>query len=274
MSRRYLLYLPVGEALFSPWIFHPNRKYDVAINFYSTQPDESFAHKAEYVFFTRGGKWPAIYKNLASIRRQYQSYAFFDEDVHLSVESLNRCFSAGDHLKIDLFQASLSQRSIGFHKELFYQEQSSKFFRPTNLVEIMMPIFSQKFLSEVAHTFPESESGYGLDYVWASKKPRMGVINAYQAEHLRSVRSVFWRNSRGESAHQEMVRILKKYDLPVQWKHQAYYFLRQNLIKFQQQRKSSLWAWLETPQAGMKIKKAQSKASTSSRLVHQAQSLS
>ena len=81
----------------------------------------------------------------------------------------------------------------------------------------MMPVFSHEGLRRLEGTFVESQSGWGLDYVWASLLDyrRMGVVDAVLAGHRRPIQSQSWEMSSGLSPADEMNRLCAKYGVVI-----------------------------------------------------------
>lgn len=179
-SRRFLLYCPVRGTEFSGEFFGADRLFDVALNDWTGRG--AGLERAEYVFARRGHKWPCAKANLARLGRAYDYYAFFDFDIEITTPALNRLFRVGEVLSLDLFQAALGSQSHGSHALLFARPGS--LVRSVPFVEIMMPVFSRSALEDCVATFDESESGYGLDHLWAHilEYRNMAVVDAVIAE--------------------------------------------------------------------------------------------
>lgn len=211
-KRKYLLYCPVKGSDCLGKFWGENRRYDIAVNDWTNSGVKW--RDTEYAFATPGHKWPAIWRNLPQVSRQYDYYAFFDNDIDISSEEVNRLFDVGSAFGLDLFQASLSTSSVASYQHLKQQKESLA--RMTSFVEIMMPVFSRAALEVCFDTFNQSESGYGLDVLWANglRGKNMGVIDAVVAEHRRPIQSCGWRLSSGLSPLEEMNNLLAKHQVP------------------------------------------------------------
>lgn len=79
-----------------------------------------------------------------------------------------------------------------------------------------MPVFSRSALEDCVATFDESESGYGLDHLWAHilEYRNMAVVDAVIAEHPRPIASHRWRTASGLSPMEELQNIVKSHALP------------------------------------------------------------
>ena len=209
--RRFLLYSTAKGSQYTGDFFGHDRLFDVALNDWTGIG--AGLEPAEYVFAERGHKWPCIKANLPKLDSQYDYYGFFDYDIEIDTPALNRLFTIGEALNLDLFQAGLGKRSHCCHHTLFARDESLA--RSATFVEIMMPVFSRDALLKCADTFDESESGYGLDHLWAHilDYRNMAVVDAVVAEHPHPVQSQHWRTSAGLTPMEELRKIQAKYDL-------------------------------------------------------------
>ena len=211
-GRRFLVYCQTEAWQFEAELFGKNRSFDVALHDWtgSNLNHPSFS-EAEYVFAHKSQKWPGVKALLPKIDQHYDYYAFIDDDISISTEGLNYLFKIGEENNLDLFQAALSERSaISF--DLFRVRYNCN-IRRTQFVEVMMPVFSSSALKKVFHTFNESESGWGLDYIWAQilKFKNMAIIDSVVAEHLRPIRFGGEVTSRGMTRDEELKHLEKKY---------------------------------------------------------------
>lgn len=211
-DRPFLLYCPsFGKRLVGDF-FGVDRMFDVAIHDYSgdvyTGPKE-----AEYQFSGSLHKWPAIDRNLHTIGKEYQYYAFFDDDIVVSTDQINELFMTGQREGLCLFQAALSPVSVGtyfFHFQKNHMENTS---RSVPLVEIMMPVFSRSTLEKCRGTFAMSESGWGLDLLWREYASPLSVVDGVVVGHTAPVTSSSWVLSSGLRPIEEKHLILADNDL-------------------------------------------------------------
>ena len=191
---------------------HPARNFDLVVNDWTG--DGRFspgAAQAEFSFAEKGHKWPTIAAILPRIP-QYRIYAFIDEDIDVSVETLNRLFTAGDALGLTLYQPALTARSHFSHE--FSRVNPESYVRSTTFVEIMAPFLSHDALEQCAPTFTMSELGWGLEYLWNDilKSRGMAIVDCLPVTHIRPVQSNRWKNKRGETAEQECRRMLAEWE--------------------------------------------------------------
>jgi hypothetical protein len=212
MPRDFLIYTPASRGDFAGDFVHPDRLFDLAVNDWTGSGKFSKqAEQAEYKFAEKGHKWQTIAKLLPQLPR-YQFYAFIDEDIDASVDTLNGLFRTGEALGLSVFQGALTPRSYSNHE--FVYVQAGSYARATNFVEIMAPFFSRDALAQCAPTFTLSELGWGLEYLWNDilRSQGLAIVDRFPVTHIRPVQSNRWKNQRGESAEQECARMLAEWN--------------------------------------------------------------
>lgn len=211
MPRDYCVYTPAKWGEFAGDFVNPARSFDLVVNDWTGDGRASKAsEKADYRFAEKGHKWPTIATILPRLPK-YRFYAFIDEDIDASVETLNALFQVGEALALNLYQPALTRRSHGNHEFLFQVPDS--YVRATQFVEIMAPFLSSDALQKVLPTFTISELGWGLEYVWNDilKSQGMAIVDRFPVTHIRPVQSARWKNQRGESPEQECARMLEEW---------------------------------------------------------------
>jgi hypothetical protein len=206
-DRPFLVYCPTLRGDHYTDFTAEGRKFDVAFNDYSGCGEGM--EGAEWQFSEKGHKWQMAARNLRKIPVGYAGYAFLDNDIEISVPELNAVFEIGCYFGFDIFQAAVGPDSITNHPQL--KPLPNSLVRRVPFVEIMMPFFSYAGLKKCAHTFADSESGWGLDMVWPLYTQNMGLVDAVQAHHTRPVTSTEWRLSHGMTAEQEMKGVVAKH---------------------------------------------------------------
>jgi hypothetical protein len=206
-ERPYLLYCPTNAGDHFTNFTHPERNFDVALNDYSGRGEGMDG--AEWQFQETGHKWEIAARNLLKIPVAYEFYAFFDNDIEISLLELNLLFDVGESFGFELFQCSLTEDSITAYPHL--KNRADSLVRRTNFVEIMMPVFSHEGLIKCVHTFADSESGWGLDVVWPMYVKDMGLVDMIQARHAGQIVSGAWKLRNGLSPHAEMEAVVAKH---------------------------------------------------------------
>jgi len=196
------VYTPAKWGEFAGDFVHPGRSFDLVVNDWTGDGRFPAAcRKAEYTFAEKGHKWPTIAKLLPRLPT-YKFYAFIDEDIDASVDTLNALFQIGEQRALSLYQPALTKMSHGSHDFLKVIPNSD--VRPTRFVEVMTPFLSHDALQRVQSTFTLSELGWGLEYLWSDilNAEGMAIIDRHPVTHIRPVQSARWKNQRGESPEQ------------------------------------------------------------------------
>lgn len=212
MPRDYCVYTPAKWGEFAGDFVNPSRLFDLVVNDWTGDGRFSTAaQQAEFSFAEKGHKWPTIATLLPRIPT-YRIYAFIDEDIDASVETLNGLFQLGDLLGLNLYQPALTARSHFSHDCSRVKPES--YVRATTFVEIMAPFLAHDALEKCAPTFTLSELGWGLEYLWNDilRSQGMAIVDCFPVTHIRAVQSNRWTNARGETAEQECQRMLAEWN--------------------------------------------------------------
>ena len=221
--RPYLVFLQTGpQSVHRKWFSDTSRNWDLMVNYYNADGyDPGFG---DYVFFQPGTKFTGIHKiwnQFHNILRQYRYILFLDDDILVSVDSLNSLFKICEKSSLDLAQMSLSKKSHCVWPVLFNKQ--SRGLRPVDAVEIMMPVVSRYAMQQIGDCFRESVSGFGLDLYFGKKllnesRNNIAVIDEVIAEHEKPIDSAGgsyykYMRSRLINPKAELWNLITKYDL-------------------------------------------------------------
>jgi hypothetical protein len=212
MSRPFCVYTPARHGDFSGDFTNPSRTFDLVVNDWTGDGRFSkAAQQAEQRFAEKGHKWQTLARLLPKMP-EYRYYAFIDEDIDVSVETLNGLFQLGELLGLRLYQPALTIRSHYSHE--FSRVNPDTYVRPTTFVEIMAPFFSHEALVKCLPTFTLSELGWGLEYLWNEilRSKGMAIVDRFPVTHIRPIQSARWKNQRGETAAEECARMLAEWN--------------------------------------------------------------
>jgi hypothetical protein len=181
-----------ADSVFFDW-FKPGtaRSWDVLLSFYKL-PEQPFSAAYETIIAGGLSKYTAlkdIYATRPDVYDGYEQFLLLDDDIGYTFEDIDRLFDLAAAHDLDLAQASLSHDSAAYWG--FLKHQPGNVLRYTNLVEVMMPLFSRAAFIACIDTFDQSVSSWGLDFVWAAllsgRQNNLAVIDAVVATHLRPV---------------------------------------------------------------------------------------
>jgi hypothetical protein len=215
---RHLIVLRAGDAsLHRPWVAGPARDFDLFISDYGSLPGQ---HRdgADYYEHRPGPKWPALAALIDQhdwLLEEYDSFWFPDDDLAADTGLLNRMFAFFCAYQLHLAQPALTRNSYGTWKTLRQDPRCQ--LRYTGFVEVMAPLFSRAALQACRHTFAESPSGWGLDWVWPmlcrrAGLDRLAVIDATPVQHTRPVGGGdLYRNHRRLDPRADAARVVQRY---------------------------------------------------------------
>jgi hypothetical protein len=169
--RKYLVFVSTKHGQAASELYGANRLFDVAVHDYGSWEDAQLStrtRQSEYWSpFPRREKLESAAAIIPALP-SYAQYAFLDDDLIITTDQLNRLFTAGESLGLDLYQPALTRGSYGTHAPLFRGYLGGVVpVRPVPFVEIMCPFFSKAGLDKCLWTFDLNVSGWGLDcYIW------------------------------------------------------------------------------------------------------------
>lgn len=190
MHRNLVIVRAGDNSLHHTWLGTPSkRNWDIIVNYYGDNPD-IFRDQGQQRIDSKGPKWPALHALVhehAQTIATYDYVWFPDDDLVADMHSINRLFDLCNEYHLDLAQPSLTLGSI-IGNPITLTNHAFK-LRFTTFIEIMAPVFSQKFLQRCASSFNVNLSGYGLDFLWPTwveSKDKVAIIDDVAVEHTRS----------------------------------------------------------------------------------------
>lgn len=204
---------------------HPNwlasgdeRSFDLMVSYYGTEPDR-FRAGAEHYHAVPGARWPAhhaICQELWDLLKRYEYIAFACDDLEATSSTWDRLFAICRAHQLDLAQAAID----GPVSHAITKPQLRCLYRLTNFVEIMCPIFHRPILEKLRWTMGESQSGWGLDYLWSSLLPypqfKLAIVDGAPVRHMRPIGQGSLQRvleDRGVMKRDEMNRLFSKHGI-------------------------------------------------------------
>jgi hypothetical protein len=218
----FLVFVQANRSFDAPFVRH-SRNFDVLVNYYDYA--ETISPFADYVLHQKGTKTTAIRKVLEQrhdILFRYKAILFLDDDISISITSIESLFETIDTCELDLVQASLSPESK-CHFDILKQPNAGDALTPLTAVEIMMPVISARALHKCGWVFQEGISGWAIDLL-LSKKVResfgntialAGSVVACHEREVDTVNGAFYNflKSHGIDATIEAGDIASRFDL-------------------------------------------------------------
>ena len=192
LNHRNLVFLQAGpQSCHRDWYKDTPRSWDLLVNYYDAGGfDEGFG---DIIFFQAGTKFTAIHNILTKfpdILTNYDYILFLDDDIGVSMSSLDALFNACTRYGLDLAQMALSDRSHCIWECVFARGRNG--LRHLNCVEIMMPVMSQRVIRLCRDVFGKSISGFGLDLLISKKianadYTNIAIIDDIVVDHLKPI---------------------------------------------------------------------------------------
>ncbi len=227
-GRRNLVVVRAGDqSLHRQWIAdNVPRTFDLFVSYYGEVAGAQ-QDGADFYSVERGPKFPAI-AHLLDTRKglidKYDCVVFSEDDLFTDARSWNTLFDIFHDYRLDLAQPALTPDSCASWE--FTRKMPDCLLRLTNFVEVMTPMFSRRALQSVGHTFAESVSGWGLDFLWPVLLPypqfQVAIIDTIAFRHTRPLGSgtlYSVLSAAGISAGAEMEEVRGRFSLrPFQYR--------------------------------------------------------
>lgn len=191
-ARRHLVLVRAGaSSLHRTWLGGPARNFDIAVSAFGTLTPEAAGPVDLYAHYD-GGKWDGIAHFLRERPTLLEAYDYVwlpDDDIATDAASIERMFAIARHHRLDVCQPALTADSFYSYPETLALD--GYVLRYTNLVEIMMPCLAVPVLRELLPLLGGTMSGFGLDMVWARRRPpgdrAYAILDACAMRHTRPV---------------------------------------------------------------------------------------
>jgi hypothetical protein len=142
---------------------------------------------AEYQFSADVRKFRHFASACTDIAFKYRAVAIWDDDIEASTQTINQLFIQGLVRDFMAWQGAFTATSCVSWPHLKVREGIVA--RPTNMLELACPFFSNAGLVKCLPTFDESESSWGIEWLWtrAIEDWQMAVFDAYPVGHYRPI---------------------------------------------------------------------------------------
>jgi len=228
MKREALLIGRVGErSIHRVWTAGVNpadRVFDLHYSYYGDAADPFPDRPADStITHDPGAKFPGLSACLDKLGHRLDSYkwiCFVDDDIWAPYATWRAFFAVCDELKPSLAQPALMRGSFYSHDITLARPRYVA--RWTNFVEIMNFCFSRDFLHKARASFDSTESGWGVDYLWAGlaqpAERSLLIVDKTPVLHTRAVGrgGVYDVLKNGvASAHEDRITIARAKPTPI-----------------------------------------------------------
>lgn len=192
-TRRSLVVVRAGDHSLHPrWLGDGPRPWDIAVSCYGGDPER---HRDTCILLHEcpGPKFAGLADFVAkhaSLIARYEFVWFPDDDLLASARTISEFFAVCRRARLAVAQPALTPSSP--HTWPITLQRCEGDLRVTNFVEVMAPCFQVAQFHHFAPTFALSDSGWGLEWVWADVAARqsglrMGIVDATPIRHTRPV---------------------------------------------------------------------------------------
>lgn len=221
-KNKNLIILRAGDAsLHSTWISGAKCNFDIYISYYGNT-ENKYQGDATFYEMRKGPKWPIIgkiFQENPELAKSYDAFWFPDDDLDATPATINQMFDYFHAFKLDLAQPALTRDSYYSWEVLLQQHEY--ILRFSKFVEVMAPIFNATSLQACVETFSESQSGWGLDWLWPElcgrgRKTAIAIIDATPVKHTRPLGGNLYKNNPNIQPENDAQLIIEKYQLQKQ----------------------------------------------------------
>lgn len=219
-TRRNLVVVRAGDNSVHPgWVSGPQRNFDLYVSYFGNQPDR-YADHTEYHENRKGMKWPVLGELLQAHPDLIDRYDYVwlpDDDLVADTDTLNRMFDLAAAFRLALAQPALTRNS--YYTWPLLLQDPRYVLRYSRFIEVMAPLFDREALRTCLPSFTESNSGWGLDFVWPrlleARGPRaLAILDATPVWHSRPVGGgELYKRTGMNAAQDDMQRLFARYGL-------------------------------------------------------------
>ncbi len=164
-----------------------DRNWDLIVSYYGDDPD-IFRYPDAVRVDAKGPKWPplrTLIDELGEAINQYDYIWLPDDDLDADTATVNMMFDYCAEYRLSLAQPALTADSSIVHPITKIDPRYT--LRFTNFAEVMGPILSRDFLHRTLGEFGETQTGWGMDYVWASMltEGQTAILDITPVRHTR-----------------------------------------------------------------------------------------
>jgi hypothetical protein len=226
---KHLILTTIGRRDCLPSWKSQNPNYDIWLVYYKPDIDyDYYVKKADRFFHVPTFKYPALYKVISENWSEISKYKYIwmpDDDILLKRGMINHLFNTAEQYNLQMAQPSIVAKNYTWPVTIHQRDSKLRY---VSMIEIMCPMFSVDALEKCYPTFKESNSGWGLEGVWASKlnwpKKSFAVIDEVVIEHIHVLNEhngQLYKKLRKETTYrdprEEMRELLKKHNTRIQF---------------------------------------------------------
>lgn len=167
MKRNLIVARSGNKSLHPHWLTGAEPDFDLVVTYYGEDIPEEWIDQGYPIVRIKGPKWRGLYEYFTANAhwKAYDRILLPDDDLMFDAALINRFFVLVSQYEPDLSQPALDKKSFFSHPITLASQSFA--CRVTNFVEIMCPCMSPRLLEMTLPLFPESASGWGMEFHWA-----------------------------------------------------------------------------------------------------------
>lgn len=185
ISRKNYVIVSVGDGSLHRQLCYDTANFDLHLLVYDDTYNK-YLGDSKFVCKLKGYKMDMSFQYFQmhpQFIEQYDYFLLLDDDIQISVDSVNKLFELMKEYRLKIAQPSLSNSYYTYEHTLHNPMCTIRY---TNFVEMMMPCFSREALMAVMDTFEEHVRWCGIEYHWPllinSNKRDIAIVDSVQAE--------------------------------------------------------------------------------------------
>lgn len=183
---RNLVISPVGDrSCHGSWVAGPDSpNFDLMLIYFGDDSAYDFTG-AEFCYRRKGFKFQLLdwaYSEMRSVIDRYDRIWCPDDDIRSNTRNINRLFEVFEAERLELAQPAIAQGDVSYRG---LQQVPRLSLRYSPFVEVMCPIMTRQAFVRVSRLFLQSQSGWGIDWVWSKwfSPDEMAIIDEVGVHH-------------------------------------------------------------------------------------------
>jgi hypothetical protein len=179
-----------NNSLHKEWLKGEELNFDLMLIYYGEGKEEDYINDCKLLVKGKGFKFrliEAFIQEYWNEIKHYEYISFSDDDLSGDAYCFNNLFNRMKEYDLWVAQPSLSHDSFINHKEL--EQNDNAILRYTSFVEIMIPTFNTNILNKIKHTINDTDSGWGLEFLWfdmlGAPKDKFAIIDETPIKHTK-----------------------------------------------------------------------------------------
>ena len=181
----------VGDtSLHKEWIKGEDPNFDLILIYYGGGKELDYINDCRFLIQGKGFKYRLIESFLQEYWddiKHYEYVSFTDDDLLGDAYCFNNLFNKMKEYKLWIAQPAMTHDSFINHVEL--EQNDNALLRYTSFVEIMTPTFDVEILEKIKHTINDTDSGWGLEFLWfdmlGTPEDKFAIIDETPIKHTK-----------------------------------------------------------------------------------------